>query len=323
MTASPSCAESSTQIIQPLDVQIARAVTAVRAGLLRAGGRQRTDSTHVLAAVRTLNRMEFVGETLRAALEALAAAAPGWLDPLTGSSSGRTGTAPGSTATGSPREKTPVSGGPGRSAGTASRCWTPSARPGPGMAGQIPAVEALRRAWDQQYHRDGGGVRWREGNDLPPGAQRLASPYDPDARYGVKRGAGWTGYKAHLTETCEPGMPRVITNVETTDATTDDVEMTRPSTSTWATGGWRRASTWSDAGYVSAGHILTARTGHGITLLGPVGADTHPARRGGTGQEPALDQAAFRVDWDARKVTCPQGRSASAGPTSANPMAPP
>ncbi|MFI6494883.1 hypothetical protein [Streptomyces sp. NPDC050564] len=31
--------------------------------LLKAGGRQRTDSTHVLAAVRTLNRMEFVGET--------------------------------------------------------------------------------------------------------------------------------------------------------------------------------------------------------------------------------------------------------------------
>ncbi|MFE2989697.1 transposase [Streptomyces sp. NPDC059262] len=41
-----------------------------RLGLLKAGGRQRTDSTHVLAAVRTLNRMEFVGETLRAVLEA-------------------------------------------------------------------------------------------------------------------------------------------------------------------------------------------------------------------------------------------------------------
>ncbi len=50
-------------------------------------------------------------------------------------------------------------------------------------------------------------MRWREDNDLPPGAQRLASPYDPDARYGVKRGSGWTGYKAHLTETCDPGMP--------------------------------------------------------------------------------------------------------------------
>ena len=48
-------------------------------GLLRAGGRQRTDSTHVLAAVRGLNRLELAGESVRAALEALAAAAPGWL----------------------------------------------------------------------------------------------------------------------------------------------------------------------------------------------------------------------------------------------------
>ncbi|MFF4689781.1 transposase [Streptomyces sp. NPDC001307] len=48
-------------------------------GLLKAGGRQRTDSTHVLAAVRTLNRMEFVGETLRSTL---AVAAPGWLSGL-------------------------------------------------------------------------------------------------------------------------------------------------------------------------------------------------------------------------------------------------
>lgn len=54
-------------------------------GLVRAEGRQRTDSTHVLAAVRRLNRLEFVGETLRGGLEALAAVAPewlvGWLDP--------------------------------------------------------------------------------------------------------------------------------------------------------------------------------------------------------------------------------------------------
>ena len=48
-------------------------------GLLKARGRQRTDSTHVLAAVRTLNRLELVGETLRAALNAIAVAAPDWL----------------------------------------------------------------------------------------------------------------------------------------------------------------------------------------------------------------------------------------------------
>src|SRR6202012_3916046 len=62
-----------------------------------------------------------------------------------------------------------------------------------------------------------------------------------------------------------------------------------------------------DAGYVSAGLILAARDDYGITLLGPVGADTTQASRDGTGQEPGLAQDAFRVDWDARTVTCPQG----------------
>src|SRR5499427_4288500 len=48
-------------------------------GLLKAKGRQRTDSTHVLAAIQTLNRLECVGETLRHALNVLATAAPAWL----------------------------------------------------------------------------------------------------------------------------------------------------------------------------------------------------------------------------------------------------
>ena len=48
-------------------------------GLLKARGHQRTDSTHILAAIRTLNRLECVGETMRHALEALAVVAPAWL----------------------------------------------------------------------------------------------------------------------------------------------------------------------------------------------------------------------------------------------------
>ena len=44
--------------------------------LLNTRGRQRTDSTHVLGAVRSLNRLECVTETLHAALNALASAAP-------------------------------------------------------------------------------------------------------------------------------------------------------------------------------------------------------------------------------------------------------
>jgi transposase len=46
---------------------------------LKARGRQRTDSTHVLARVRAVNRLEGVGETLRAALNTLAVVAPDWV----------------------------------------------------------------------------------------------------------------------------------------------------------------------------------------------------------------------------------------------------
>jgi transposase len=59
-----------------LDALLERLVSA---GLVRAGGKQRTDSTHVIAAVAALNRLELAGESVRAALEALTAAHPDWL----------------------------------------------------------------------------------------------------------------------------------------------------------------------------------------------------------------------------------------------------
>ena len=60
-------------------------------GLLKAHGRQRTDSTHVLAAVRALNRLELVRETLRHALDVLATIAPAWPSPPPPAPRGRRG----------------------------------------------------------------------------------------------------------------------------------------------------------------------------------------------------------------------------------------
>ncbi|MFF5232702.1 transposase [Dactylosporangium sp. NPDC000521] len=206
-----------------LDVILDR---CARHGLLRAGGRQRTDSTHVLAAVRTLNRMEFVGETLRAALEALAAAAPDWLAPMID-------------AGWAERYGTRIDSYHFPKGEDVRRRWAEqvgrdgylildavAASSAPAWLQEIPAVQVLAQAWEQQYQRDGQEVRWREGKDLPPSRDRLASPYDTDARYGLKRGNGWPGYKVHLSETCDPDMPRIITNVVTTDATITDTEMT-------------------------------------------------------------------------------------------------
>ena len=80
----------------------------------------------------------------------------------------------------------------------------------PGWLRELPAVQALRRIWIQQFYREvteGREVRRREklpgGDGLPPGRDRLISPYDLDARYGIKRETGWGGYKVHFTETCD------------------------------------------------------------------------------------------------------------------------
>lgn len=275
------------------------------AALLRAGGRQRTDSTHVLAAVRTLNRMEFVGETLRAALEALAAAAPDWLTPLISTAwveryGARIDNYRFPKGENVRREWAEQVGRDGfvlldAVDETTALAWL----------GEIPAVRILRRAWMEQYHRDGKGVRWREGKDLPPARDRLSSPYDADAHYGIKRGSGWCGYKVHLSETCEPDAPHLITNVETTSATVNDTELTAIVHHRLAQRGLTPHEHVVDAGYVTAAHILAAREDHGIDLLGPVGIDTH--HNGRDDQAPNLTQAAFTTDWDARRVTCPQG----------------
>lgn len=66
---------------------------------------------------------------------------------------------------------------------------------------------SLRAMWVQNYHRTvteaGAEVKRRKSKDLPPGRLRLASPYDTDARYGLKQGSWWTGYKVHISESCD------------------------------------------------------------------------------------------------------------------------
>ena len=171
--------------------------------------RQRTDSTHVLARIRELNRLELAGEAVRAALEALAAAAPGWLAPVIGRR-------PGSEVYGQRIDRSAAAGeqGGARGAGGAVRPGRVSPagagrspRPRRPAARDLPAVQALRLILLQQFYRETGPagekVIWREDDQhgLPPGRAKLVSPYDLDARYGEKRGKGWTGYKAHYSET--------------------------------------------------------------------------------------------------------------------------
>src|SRR6266545_1616200 len=97
----------------------------------------------------------------------------------------------------------------------------------PEWLSRLPAVETLRRVWVQQYYLIGSRTRWRtaEEHGMVPAGVGIHSPHDTDARYSDKRSTTWVGYKAHLTETCDEDKPRLITEVETTEASVPDHEV--------------------------------------------------------------------------------------------------
>ena len=72
-------------------------------GLVKERGKQRTDSTRILAVVRGLYRLELVGETMCHALDVLSTIAPEWLQRHTNPEWVQRFTCAGSTTTGCPR----------------------------------------------------------------------------------------------------------------------------------------------------------------------------------------------------------------------------
>jgi transposase len=202
-----------------LDLALAR---LKEAGLVRERTSQRTDSARVLAAVRGLTRLELVTEAVRAALEELARAAGDALDGLVDDDWGRRYGRPARLGKNPARPKTRMN-----EAGADARRLTGhlAARYPDLLRG--PQVEALRQVLVQNYHWDPAGrLRWRDDEGdagLPPSAARIVSPCDPAARYS-RRGqvTRWTGYLAHLTETCAGDGPNVITDVAAMPAASDD-----------------------------------------------------------------------------------------------------
>jgi hypothetical protein len=183
--------------------------------VVKAGGRQRTDSTHVLAAVRAVNRLEFLTETLRAALEALSAAAPDWLAThIDAEWVQRYGARADSYRLPQGKDKrTKLAVQVG--ADGFDLLETTHADHAPAWLREVPSAAVLRTVWITQYHRtitDGTQeVAWREDKDLPPSREQICSPYDTDARYATKRGSGWEGYKVHLSETCDDATTTGLT----------------------------------------------------------------------------------------------------------------
>ena len=291
-------------------------------GLLKARGRSRADSTHVLAAVRALNRLELLGETLRAALNAIAAVAPDWLRSI----------APAEWHERYDRriEDTQLPATPAKREAYAVQVGADGFRlldavdgaEAPGDVRELPAVSVLRRVWARHFERvvpgsgddvaggKGGGaagpVRLRPVQGRGPG-DRVESPYDTEARFRSKHSTAWTGYMVHVTETCDAEAPRLIVHAEAVPANVHEAMRTGAIHDALAAKGLVPSEHLVDAGYVSGSHIVAARERHRTELVGPPRPDLSWQAR----TEGAFHAADFAVDWKNQRARCPEDRTST------------
>ncbi|MFC2037400.1 transposase [Chloroflexota bacterium] len=255
-----------------------------------------------MAAIRSLNRLELVGETLRHALNSLAVVVPDWL-----------------------REQVPTEWferyGPPFSEWRLSKnkakrealvetigqdgfdLWkmidqSPQAE----LLRLVPAAQTLRQVWLQQYCVDEDKPRWRKPKELPPSRQKIVSPHDTEARFSVRRTTKWEGYRVHLTEVCDDDQPLLITNVETTTSASLDLEWTDTIHQHLQEKDLLPKEHLVDAGYVDARALAEGESIYGLDLIGPTKpGGSRQARRGGR-----YGLSSFVIDWDKEQVTCPQ-----------------
>ncbi|HZA22996.1 MAG TPA: IS1182 family transposase, partial [Dehalococcoidia bacterium] len=275
-------------------------------GWLTARGRQRTDSTHVLAAIQALNRLQCVHETIRHALNTLALVAPEWL---------RTHSQPEWVESYGPKAddyRLP----PGKEQRLAraqaigqdghTLLAAVYATDAPGWLREVPAVETLRRVWVQQYYLEGEHLHWRtEVQGIPPSRQVISSPYDLEARLGRKGTTQWIGYKVHLTESCEEDQPHLITQVTTTPAPLADGTVTPSIHKVLGDKGLLPQRHLVDTGYLDAALLARAWREYRVDLFGPTRPDYKWQARAGKG----FAAASFQIDWERQQAICPEGRT--------------
>ena len=262
-----------------------------------------------------LNRLELVGETLRAALNELAAVAPDWLRGRRPEGLVRALRPPG-------RGRAPAAGR-GRARGLRAhrrrgrvraarpartspprprvcggcRRWRCCGRSGPATscarAGRLPAAAC------------GSGPRTSR---RPPATEPVESPYDTQARFRTRSGTSWTGYIVHLTETCDDdsGPPDHARDDDHRHRARGEVHRRDPPA--LAGKGLAPGEHLVDAAYVDAELLVRSREEHGIDLVGPPrGNPTWQTKvEGGY----TIDR--FEVDWEHERVRCPQGKLSSA-----------
>jgi Transposase DDE domain/Transposase domain (DUF772) len=267
-------------------------------GLLPKRGKQRLDSTHVLAAVADLSALECVRETLRLALEELGQALPEKARPDFWPLLWKRYV----------KNKLDYKSSPevlqSKRVQAGQDCllllqWLEATGTDLRYGRQ---VELLREVFDQQFEP--------KANQPEPVKEHAAgvvqSPHDPDAQWSAKgRGKhrkSWVGYKVQVAEALpEESQPPFLVSVVTQKATESDEPGLDQTLEAQAQSGLERPSElYADGAYVSAPRLHKAAE-EGWTLMGPAPASP---QRPGPARLPVED---FSIDIINRRARCPAG----------------
>jgi len=281
-------------------------------GLFKERGKQRTDATRVLAAIRVMNRLELVGETMRAALNAIAAEAPIWLRRVAPSEwYERYGRRIEDYRLPKSKEKRAAYAQQVGEDGfqlldMLAEIDTPK------EASSLPEVTTLRLMWVRHYSRDEdktdgtppGQVRFKSNRELSRASEAIESPYDTEARFRSRYATKWTGYLVHVSESCEEDNVHLITHVETTEATVHESQKIENIHQALVEKGAPPGQHFVDSAYMDAEWLVHSRQQHQIDLIGP--AKSNNSWQANTEGAYGLEQ--FEIDWEKQVVTCPRGK---------------
>jgi len=261
-------------------------------GLIKRRAKMRTDATHILAVVQRLTQLELITETLRVAVEAATRVAPAWaereLPPVFRERySGRQSEYG--------LSDTEVKARLAQAGKDAFWFLDKVNRATPKLVRELPEVETLRTVFGQQFPEGPGHPPAKR----PSGSDVIESPHELEARYAVKRGQPWHGYKMQVTETCNDDRPNLIVDLEPTGALENDSPELRNIQERLAGRDALPGEQYVDQGYMSADNLVQSAQ-MGINLMGVPLADTQ-------GPE-GFRQADFQIDETGEAASCPAGQ---------------
>jgi transposase len=267
-------------------------------GYIKAGGPQRTDSTHILGAVRALSTIDLARETIRVALRALSSSDAPWTLRYLPASFVET-YAPKQCFEWKRKEDLP-------------QALQTAARDGAWLLAQVkqqgtPALQALsevkllRRVLNEQFAKSKENLTY-----TPTGPYRgnfIVTPYDVDCRRSVKRETHWIGYRCQVTETiATANQSRFITDVLLTAAPNPDNQHLTTIQQRLTKRQIPPDRQYVDQGYMSAANLAASQKAN-VKLRGRLLPDT-------AGKTPGFRLADFKVDIANQDVICPDGKHA-------------